>query len=778
MKKYYLLLTLAFVTVTVFGQFSTKMEAKRGKKNFTSNFAKEQPQSSFKGTKAVFLTESFDAGTDLTAIGWSALDVDGDTYTWSIVAVGPHSGANCATSASWISGVGAVTPNNYIISPAINLTTATGTIYVDYWVRAQDQAWPAEKYKLMVSPTGGTAASDFTVNAYEEVLTAGPAAQNNYLNRKVNLSAYAGTTIRLAWVHFGCTDMFRMNLDDVQVYEETSTDGGLVSVISPSNATSCSLTATENITVRIQNFGGTDLTGFNVSYTLNGGTPVVETVSSTITPGNYLDYTFTTPVDMSTLNTYALVFGLVITNDAVASNNTLTQSVVSSDANIQIHTLTDSNGEQEWWVLNNLTSDTVQVRHIPWQWDVEITETVCVFSNQCYNVVVYDADGMEDPAYVEVLYNSTQVGGSTVAGSFTETLVVENIGSGCAADDAGIFAIAPIYSSCDLSSTEAITVTIKNFGTAAISTLDVSYKINGGTPVTETVTAAIAPSGTYDYTFTATADLSADNTYEIVAYTTLTGDANANNNSDTLTVMNMAAATIPYSSGFETAAELMGWSIEDANGDGSTWGIYTDGGVGGTAGAVYSYDATNAGEDYLYTTCLNLNAGQNYKLDFSYAAYDETYPEKLKVFIGTSNSSTAMTQQIVDLGEFITTDFTVSTTDFTVPTTGIYYIGFMAYSDADMYYILLDDVLVDFSTNSNVNVSSNKTINVFPNPTTGIININEVASEVFVYDLVGNKLMSESFTKSIDISNLAKGMYLVKVRNNDEVRTFQINLVK
>lgn len=773
MKKYYLFLTLAVFSASVFGQYTTKQAAKEGKKEFTHQVV-NTPQMN-KGVKATFLDEGFE-GTDFATTGWSATDEDGDTYTWGLSTGGYHAGAQCATSASWISGVGAVTPNNYLISPSIDLTTASGTIYVDYWVRAQDQSWPSEHYKLLVSPTGSSTVADFTVNAYEETLVAGASANNYYLNRKVNLSAYAGQTIRLAWVHYNCTDMFRLNLDDVQVYEDNTVDGSLLSVSSPTNTSSCALTNSENVTVRIQNNGGSDLTGFNVSYSLNGGAAVTETVSSTITPGNYLDYTFTTPVDLSILNTYTFDFALSITGDVNTADNTLSYEVVSSDANIQIHTLTDDGGYQQWWVVNNLTGDTAQARYIGWQWNVEITENVCVFSNQCYNVVVYDTDGMDDPAYVEVLYNSTQVGGSTTGGSFTGTLTVENIGSGCAATDAGITAIDPIYSSCDLSSTEAITVTIKNYGTAAINSVDVSFKVNGGTPVTETVTTTIAPSTTYDYTFTATADLSADNTYEIVAYTTLTGDANANNDTDTLSVINLATSTPPYTSGFETTQDLLGWSIEDANTDGYSWGIFTDAGVSGSGGAAYSYNSSSSADDYIYTTCLDFDASSTYTLTFQYAAYSASYPEKMNVYIGSSPSNTAMTQLIVDLGSITTTTFTASVTNFTVPSTGTYYIGFHAYSDADMYYLLLDDVEINLATGNTT--LETKPMNIYPNPTTGIINISETASEVEVYDLLGNKLMSEYLTKSVDISNFAKGMYIVKVKNNNEVHTYQINLVK
>lgn len=76
-----------------------------------------------------------------------------------------------------------------------------------------------------------------------------------------------------------------------------------------------------------------------------------------------------------------------------------------------------------------------------------------------------------------------------------------------------------------LSSTETVTVTVRNFGTVAQSNVSVSFTIDGGTPVTEVIAGTIPPSTNVDYTFTATANLSIQGqTYTICASTGLAGD--------------------------------------------------------------------------------------------------------------------------------------------------------------------------------------------------------------------------------------------------------------
>ncbi len=60
-----------------------------------------------------------------------------------------------------------------------------------------------------------------------------------------------------------------------------------------------------------------------------------------------------------------------------------------------------------------------------------------------------------------------------------------------------------------LGSAEAVTIKVKNFGTAAQSGFDVDFTLDGGAAVTETISATINGGETYDHTFGVTVDLSA-----------------------------------------------------------------------------------------------------------------------------------------------------------------------------------------------------------------------------------------------------------------------------
>ena len=55
----------------------------------------------------------------------------------------------------------------------------------------------------------------------------------------------------------------------------------------------------ETVTVTIENFGAITQSNFNISYILDGGTPVIEQVSGPLTQESTIEYTFTATADLS-----------------------------------------------------------------------------------------------------------------------------------------------------------------------------------------------------------------------------------------------------------------------------------------------------------------------------------------------------------------------------------------------------------------------------------------------------------------------------------------------
>lgn len=139
--------------------------------------------------------------------GWTTIDNDGDGYTWKYANdddVECHSGWGCMVSASYLNKVGPLNPDNWLVTPQIQL----GGL-VKFWMRGQDDNDFKEHFAVYVSTTG-TDVADFTEVMPETV------TNDDYSMCVVDLSAYSGKGY-VAFRHFNCTGQFYLNLDDVTI---------------------------------------------------------------------------------------------------------------------------------------------------------------------------------------------------------------------------------------------------------------------------------------------------------------------------------------------------------------------------------------------------------------------------------------------------------------------------------------------------------------------------------------------------------------------------------
>ena len=209
---------------------------------------------------------------------WSMIDNDGDGYNWTYLSgnenLVTHSGTGHMTSASWASA--ALTPDNWLITPAINLSQDAT---LSFWVAGQDPSYAEEHFSVYLSTTGNTV-NDFTVTLLSDQVTTSEMTEYT-----ANLSAYTGNNVYIAFRHHNVSDMFRINLDDVSV-----TPGvGIKEVennvsIFPNPAHSyINVNATSNISnVEVYTIAGQKVADF----TANGTTTVINT--SNLSNGLYM----------------------------------------------------------------------------------------------------------------------------------------------------------------------------------------------------------------------------------------------------------------------------------------------------------------------------------------------------------------------------------------------------------------------------------------------------------------------------------------------------------
>jgi hypothetical protein len=655
--------------------------------------------------------EGFEFSSNALENGWTSVDQDGDGNNWfvygneSVGSTVSHGGEYAIASASWASG-SALTPNNWLISPAIDLTTQSGTIKAAYFIKGQDPSWFGEHYKVCVSTTTADVAS-FTATAYEETI---PAADWN--ERTIDLSSYAGETIYLAFVHYNVSDMFYIVLDDLSVYVDQSTDAALAGITAPSHGdySTCALTNAEQIKINILNNGGAAISNFEVSYTINGGAAVTETVTASVAPAQTYEYTFTQTADLSTVGTYTIAASINLTGDEVAANNNANMTITNGDAKITIHALTDNGGGQTWTVTNTNTSAVVAERTNGWQWNIEVNDYVCVDNNGCYTVVVSDEDGMVDgSAYLEILYNETQVAGSTTADAFTgPTLTAERLGNGCSTDPEIVtedteFEFAAIIG--EPSNAQTATIRAFNLTEGITATTAAPFEVSADNTTFAATATLAANGGTLYIRYNPTE--AGEQTGSVVLSST--GAENV-----TITLAGTAidcstAHTAPFSETFAANSETLAcWTIINANEDDKTFRfMYTDDAETDLI-AAYPYSADNAANDWLVSPKLSI--GENQRVRFQVANYG--FDEKYKVWAITGSPSNYASATLLldettvsDAAEYPTMEYV--TIDLTSYNGQEIYIGIQCVSDADMYYFFVDNFELSFNpTNAEIALTS------------------------------------------------------------------------
>ena len=180
-------------------------------------------------------TQSYEYHFITSMNGWTEIDADGDGETWYILkssSISGHDGeTGLMTSASYAGS--ALTPDNYLVSPKMKLDGK-----ITFWASGQDASWAAEHFGVAVSTASGTDPDDFTT-IQEWTMSAAPSlapsanfnapagafrspqrVQGNWYQYTYDLSSYAGAEGYVAIRHFDCTDMFRLNVDDITL--ETS----------------------------------------------------------------------------------------------------------------------------------------------------------------------------------------------------------------------------------------------------------------------------------------------------------------------------------------------------------------------------------------------------------------------------------------------------------------------------------------------------------------------------------------------------------------------------
>ena len=185
---------------------TTKADAMRGNNldrsvKFSTKALVAQPV----GTRGLAdLTWGFETDDDFA--GWWTYDLDADGYAWMVDEEEGHNGPTCLTSASYISGVGALTPDNWLVSPVVPM----GGV-LKFWAKNQSSYF-AEGFEVCIMLTDAEPESVDGFTAVTEYIVPG----TSWTEYTVDLSQYAGTGC-FAFHHYGTEDEWALYIDDVMI---------------------------------------------------------------------------------------------------------------------------------------------------------------------------------------------------------------------------------------------------------------------------------------------------------------------------------------------------------------------------------------------------------------------------------------------------------------------------------------------------------------------------------------------------------------------------------
>lgn len=171
-----------------------------------------------------YFSDNFD---DEDISDWTLTDSDGDGNNWGdLFAIGDGAGGFVTPlsliSRSWQTNP--LTPDNWAVSPAIDLSSASGTITLNWITQVAAASWDAEKYSIHVGTVNDISVLINSATSLTETLgdagdTGSPTAHT------LDLSAMAGQAqVYIAFRHWDTVDQDFISIDDVTVTSVVGTE--------------------------------------------------------------------------------------------------------------------------------------------------------------------------------------------------------------------------------------------------------------------------------------------------------------------------------------------------------------------------------------------------------------------------------------------------------------------------------------------------------------------------------------------------------------------------
>lgn len=353
-----------------------------------------------------------------------------------------------------------------------------------------------------------------------------------------------------------------------------------------------------------------------------------------------------------------------------------------------------------------------------------------------------------------------------------------------------------------------LTVEVRNLGFQPVTSFDISYTVNGGTPVTETYTGTLVQGAAVIYTFASTLNLSLPGSYNISFEINQAGDQNVLNNILPVAVVTGMSAALPLSEDFQSGFPPAGWQIVPTSTTYQWTGrAGTIGSNGNTTVAAwfdnFSYN-NNGAEDPLVMMLTNFTGTTSPLLTFdvAYSQYGASYNDGLRVDISTDCGQTFVPTGYLKLGgDLATTTETGSdwypsdasewrndSIDLSMYAGQPAIIRFVNINDFGNNLLLDNISLIDNTLTSVKESVFEPGLTVWPNPSKGEFSVAGYGLSgrdltLTIIDAQGRLVISKPVTAAngtilerIDVAHLPAGIYSCRIQSDEGVTSVRVVL--
>lgn len=347
-------------------------------------------------------------------------------------------------------------------------------------------------------------------------------------------------------------------------------------------------------------------------------------------------------------------------------------------------------------------------------------------------------------------------------------------------------------------------IQIQNAGTTTLNSVQVEYSINGNAPSTSNINVNLSQGQSSIHSLGNI--LVQENNQITITVISVNGVADQNSNNSVVfqTIGSPLAAQAPLIEGFEDLDfEQDGWDVQNVTSDDFFWQRSTEYGDASSSSALYDnfsgeQDSNPDGTvDHIQTPALNFANASFGMMTFSraYAVYNQDFFDGLRISYSLDCSETWQTlwfaegaalatfPQDVTAGPYYPNDNEWETQNLNLNAVlGQSDVLFRFTNESGWGQILwLDNININTDGFTSINDDSfiklNPTLNVSPNPSSnGIFNVqladdNNVTANIQVFNangsLISQYILNNEKSATLNLSNEANGLYLIKLVSED-----------